>query len=161
VDTTYNPDQGVGVLRAPEGGGSHNPSGARFAFLSGRPYRWAAADLAANVETIVTELFVAGSGAAEDPLPGTAHLALRVANPVLTSTILHLELPAAGPVRLCIFDPQGRLAATLVDGRLPAGVQRILWGGISASGQPLPSGAYQALLSQGRTSCSRRVVLLR
>jgi hypothetical protein len=163
LDTAYNPDQGAGVLRAPEGGGSHDPCGARFAFLSGRPYRWAAADLARNVETIVTELFPTGAGAAQDPPagPGGApRLALAAASPVLSVATLHLELASSEPVRLRIFDAQGRLAATLLDGPLPAGVHAVFWNGHSPAGLPVPAGTYQALLTQGGARCSRRILLL-
>src|SRR5262249_36782717 len=38
--TGFSPQRGVGVVRLPAGGAGLRPTGGRFAFLSGRPYRW-------------------------------------------------------------------------------------------------------------------------
>jgi len=164
VDPSYTPDQGAGVLRVPAGGGSHNPYGGRFAFLSGRPYRWAAGDLATNVETIVRELFVSGASAPEvDPAhpAGAAPRMLRAASPVGAAAAMRLELPVAARVRLQLFDTQGRLVATVLDGHLPAGVHPILWDGRSTSGHSVATGSYLAVLSHSGARCSQRIVLVR
>ena len=46
---TFSTHRGLGVIREPAGGGSHRPDGGKFAFLSGRPYRWLHAQLRPNV----------------------------------------------------------------------------------------------------------------
>ncbi len=48
----FSTDRGIGVIRVPAGGGTHREDGARFALISGRPYRWAHNECRANVEFI-------------------------------------------------------------------------------------------------------------
>lgn len=59
TDATYFAEpRGIGAWRRPAGGGSVRPNGGNFAFVSGRPYRWAHGPLRANVQTILSALFL-------------------------------------------------------------------------------------------------------
>ena len=51
--------------------------------------------------------------------------------------MISFSVPAAGPVKVVAHDLQGRIVATLVDGRMSAGEHRIEW---NAGG--LASGVY-------------------
>jgi hypothetical protein len=160
VTQGYNPDMGIGVWRAPDEGGTHNPYGAQFAFLSGRPYRWNHVDLRTNVEMLVGTLF-AGSSSAPDYDPAAPRqLALRPQNPGLRRATVEFLLPSAGPVALAIYDPQGRLVRTLVDGVLATGQHSRLWDGHTDAGAAAPAGIYYLRLQAAGDQCARPLLLL-
>ncbi|MBM3317653.1 MAG: hypothetical protein FJY75_07350, partial [Candidatus Eisenbacteria bacterium] len=161
IDTSYNPDRGVGVWRAPAEGGTHNPDGGRFAFLSGRPYRWAHAALAANVETIVNDLF-GQAAAAPDPAPaGARPAALRAANPARGDSRLSLSLARAAEVDLGVYDLQGRLVRRLLAGPLQAGSHALAWDGRADDGGLLPPGVYFARLRAPEGAAATPLLRLR
>ncbi len=68
-----------------------------------------------------------------------------------------LALPESSPVRVDVFDVNGRRVRTLADEELPSGVHLLAWDGRSAGGAPVASGIYFARL---RTSSDERVVKL-
>jgi len=94
-----------------------------------------------------------GGGTVDAPA-AAAGLALSARpNPFNPRTTLRLELPAAGPVQLAIFDAAGRRVRDLVTGDLPAGVQEVVWDGGDESGRRVASGTYYArLVAAGRSS---------
>jgi aminopeptidase N len=158
VDTSYNPDYGVGVWRAPAEGGTHNPGGGRFAFVSGRPYRWAYADLAANVETIVTTIFPSNQAVADDP--ASTAFALRVASPALAEAGIAFTLAHAGQATLDLYDAQGRRVRRLVAGPCAAGSTRTVWDGRDERDRLQPAGMYYArLATEGRTRTAPLLLL--
>ncbi len=163
VDPSYAPDRGVGVLRAPDGGGSHNPQGGRLAFVSGRADRWRPADLAPNVEAIVGELFAPDPARAEPAPSGAARAGLSLAAPALAQDrlALRLTLPVAGPARLDLYDPQGRCVGRLLNGPLPAGPHEIVWDGRPHGGALLHGGIYYLHLEQAGKSLTRRLIWVR
>jgi plastocyanin len=81
-------------------------------------------------------------------------------NPFNPRTTISFELPASQHLLLGIFDPAGRLVATLVDGELPAGMHAIPWDGRADSGLDAPSGIYYArgLSSSGEETA--RLILI-
>lgn len=99
---------------------------------------------------------------APDAIPKTLFLAHNYPNPFNPVTNLQIEVPEAHAVLLKVYDLLGREIATLVDGRLEAGVHTYTF---DAGGQP--SGVYFARmmatrLSDGITATSvRRMVLQR
>jgi hypothetical protein len=76
-------------------------------------------------------------------------------NPFTRSTTIRFRLPAAGPVRLDVFDLSGRRVADLLDGARGAGEQSVAW-------QPgaLPSGVYYLRLEAAGRVATRRCVRL-
>jgi FlgD Ig-like domain len=56
---------------------------------------------------------------------------------------LEIQLPAAGPVQLRVFDLRGRLVAVLDRPWLPAGLSPLSWDGRDRSGVPVARGAYR------------------
>lgn len=70
-------------------------------------------------------------------------------NPFNPRTTLRFDLPAAGRVRLEVYDVRGRLVGSLVDAELPAGRHEAVWDGRDSEGRAMASGSYFARLSAG------------
>ncbi len=78
-------------------------------------------------------------------------------NPFNPTTQLTYALAAAAPVSLKVYDPLGRLVATLVEGEVEAaGVHRVQFNGAGLS-----SGAYFCRLTTPQSSQTVRMLLLR
>ena len=91
-----------------------------------------------------------------------ARLTLRAApNPFSGSTRLSFELPRAETVKLCIFDVNGRLVRTLVDGPLEAGAHGFEWDGRNQRGDRVGSSVYFGRLEVGEVSVSQPISILR
>jgi len=82
----------------------------------------------------------AGTGE-EQQAPGST-LANARPNPSNGVTSIGFSLGADGHVGLQIFDINGRLVRSLVDGDFPAGNHRISWDGLDDSKAPVTSGTY-------------------
>jgi len=82
-------------------------------------------------------------------------------NPFNPHTVISFRLDQAGPVRLALFDVQGRLVRELLRGERPAGLTDVAWDGTDARGTPCSSGVYFALLQTGSTRRQTSVTLLR
>jgi flagellar hook assembly protein FlgD len=74
---------------------------------------------------------------------------------------MRLDLPRGMPLHLGVFDVDGRLVRTLVDGRLEAGSHSLSWDGADVSGVRLNSGVYFLVLRAGEDRISRRLLLVR
>lgn len=108
-----------------------------------------------SVSGTPTAVTIAESGAAP-VVPG-----VRAApNPVAGAGELRFDLPAAGWARIAIFDAQGRLVRTLVDGVLTAGVHRARWDGADGRGARLPAAVYFVRLETPETSATSKVVFV-
>jgi hypothetical protein len=162
--TGYTPARGIGAIRVPAGGAGLRPAGGRFAFLSGRPYRWDHSQLAANVTTLLTSWFLEPLSGVSAEGPGASD-ALQFAaarpNPSSGSVTLRFALPRPVHARLIVFDLAGRRARTLVDGALPAGPHELAWDGRDERGARVPAGLYWARLEAAGRSVTRRIVRMR
>jgi hypothetical protein len=92
----------------------------------------------------------------EPPLARPELVAWSQPNPFTLSTTVRFRLPAAGPVRLAVYDVTGREVARLLDGTRPAGEHAVVW-------QPggTPSGVYFVRLESGGRVVTKRCVKLR
>lgn len=61
-------------------------------------------------------------------------------NPFKPHTTLSFRIDQAGPVRLALYDVQGRLVRELVRGDRPAGTHDVAWDGTDSRGDPLRVG---------------------
>jgi hypothetical protein len=121
----------------------------------GRRYRyWIEVSDASGIVARSTEVTV------EIPAARAALLQNRP-NPFNPSTAIPFVLPEAGRVRLRVFDLEGRLVRTLVDGVRPAGRQEVRWDGRDDRGRPVSSGVYLVRLEAAGEKLSRKMVLLR
>ncbi len=93
---------------------------------------------------------------------GSIALALRVANPAhARSTVgLSFDVPRAGAAKLELFSVSGQRVATLLDGPVTAGTQRVTWNARGRDGSPAAPGLYFAVLRSGGAEVKQRVVLL-
>jgi flagellar hook assembly protein FlgD len=82
-------------------------------------------------------------------------------NPFNPRTTIHFDLPAAGPVRLAVYDVAGRLVRVLVEGETPAGSHEAVWDGRDASDRAMASGSYLARLVAGGKGQGVRLSLVR
>jgi len=65
-------------------------------------------------------------------------------------------VPVPGHVMLRVYDTSGRLVATLVDGKLPAGTHRVRF-----EKGTNPSGVYFYRLSTGGFTATKKMVVLK
>jgi len=77
-------------------------------------------------------------------------------NPFNPRTTIEFALPETGPVRLQVHALDGRLVATLVDGRRERGRQRVAF-----DGAELASGVYVCTLRTASACRSRKMLLLK
>ena len=77
-------------------------------------------------------------------------------NPFNPSTRIKFDIPRGSPVRLKVYDMQGREVAELVNEKLSAGVYEYEWNGVG-----LPSGVYFYRLQVGEFIETRRMVLVK
>ena len=91
-------------------------------------------------------------GLPAEPAGNDVVLAQNRPNPTRGSTEIAFSLPKSEQVRLAIYDAQGRLVRTLVEGIRAAGTHQV-----SVSG--LESGVYFYRLEAGKVSLTRRMVV--
>ncbi len=97
---------------------------------------------------------------AEPPLASTA-LNQNFPNPFSPKTTIAYTLQTAGNVSLRIFDVQGRLVITLVDGPRSAGPHEVAWHGHDANGSPVTSGNYFYKLESQGSVLARKMILVK
>ena len=100
------------------------------------------------------------SGRRSTALPADFALGQNYPNPFNPSTLIPYQLPAAGPVRLEVFNMLGQRLIRLVDGEQLAGVYTARWDGTDAAGRAVGAGVYIYRLSSGGMEVSRRMVLI-
>jgi hypothetical protein len=88
-------------------------------------------------------------------------LVLSQPNPFNPTTAISYEVYAAGPVRLQVFDLDGRLVRTLVNELMPAGHDETQWDGRGDDGRELPSAVYLLRLEAGGKVATGRMTLVR
>ena len=81
-------------------------------------------------------------------------------NPFNPTTTIRFTLEKAMNVTLSIYNAKGRRVATLIDDVRGAGPHEARWDGTDASGSSVSSGGYFYRMTAGKTSLSRRMVLL-
>ncbi|MHB8080445.1 MAG: FlgD immunoglobulin-like domain containing protein [Candidatus Krumholzibacteriia bacterium] len=99
---------------------------------------------------------VPGGDLAADVLLPSVH-----PNPFNPATTIRFDLPAAGRVRLSVYDVAGRLVRTLVDNSLAEGPHEAVWDGRDASGRGVGAGSYFARLLAGGRRETVRMSLVR
>ena len=75
--------------------------------------------------------------------------------------MLSFRLEGPAWAELSVYDASGRRVAILEQGLLDSGEHQVEWRGRDAAGRELFSGLYLARLDLGRSSLSRRLVLLK
>jgi hypothetical protein len=102
-------------------------------------------------------------GVDDDPepkLPIAFALHRAVPNPVISSTVLHFDLPHTSSARMVVYDAAGRAVRTLVQGTMPPGRHRQVWNGTNEAGRSLGAGVYFVRFEAGSFQARQRIVLL-
>jgi hypothetical protein len=83
-------------------------------------------------------------------------------NPLSSSGTLSFTLPEAGPVRLSVFDVNGREVSRVLDGAwMEGGRHRLRIGSLGAHGERLPAGIYLYRIGTTAGSATGRFALIR
>ena len=91
-----------------------------------------------------------------------ARLGQNYPNPFNPTTTIRFALRERSRARLSIYDLQGRLVTTLVDGIVPAGEHTVPWQGRTRHGSTVASGVYfYRLTTESGFEESRRMVVLK
>jgi len=94
--------------------------------------------------------------------PPASELSQNVPNPFRDLTLFPVSTTRAGPVRLSIYDPQGRLVRRLLDSeRLDPGRHGVSWDATDDRGHALPSGTYFCQFEAGERPTVMKLVVLR
>lgn len=129
------------------------------AAATGFYYKLAATDVHGNSSGYV---LVTPAQTLDVSMGGAANLAFAAIapNPAHGHATLSFTLPAEAPVRLAVYDAQGRLVRTLVDATLPAGPRELAWELRDDAGRALAPGLYLARLSTPSGSLVRRLAVI-
>lgn len=82
-------------------------------------------------------------------------------NPFNPSTTISFTLPKRSVTELAIYDVEGKLVTTFVDGTLEEGYKKVTWDGIDAYGNPVSSGIYFYRLKAGGKTITKKMILLK
>jgi subtilisin family serine protease len=91
----------------------------------------------------------------------TSQLHQNYPNPFNPVTTIIYELAHSAEATMAIYDLQGRLVKTLVEGTVPAGKHSTLWDGRDGLNQPVASGTYVCRFRASSFQESRKLLLLR
>lgn len=109
-----------------------------------------------TIGTVVSAGCVNVSNDGFSDIPSAFALKNNYPNPFNPTTTIHFDVPKLTEVRLEIFDIQGRLIETLVDGQLAAGRYERQW-----NAENVASGTYLYRLTAGDFSKTQHMVLLK
>ncbi len=90
------------------------------------------------------------------PVPAANAMLMNAPNPFNPTTQIRFVLPAAGPVRIDLFNPQGRYVATLLDENRGAGAHDL-----SFEAHDLASGTYFYRMRAGNLVAVQKMTLVR
>jgi hypothetical protein len=104
----------------------------------------------------------AGSAGEAAVVPGAKARLSCSPNPASGPVTIRFDLVESGPVRLEIYDVQGRFVVAPVDRQFGPGRHDVQWTGSSSDGTEVPGGIYLCVLKLGgRRQAEGRVALLR
>ena len=93
--------------------------------------------------------------------PVTYSLAQNYPNPFNSSTVISYQVPVTSRVVLNIFNTEGRLVRTLVNGEATPGSHNVIWNGLSNSGTAVATGVYIYRLQAGDFNAIQKMVYLK
>ena len=97
----------------------------------------------------------------DEQFTSDTRLARAYPNPFRPSTTIEYTLSSPGRVTLRVYDPAGRVVATLVDAMVEPGRHEAVWDGRTSTGERAASGVYFMRMEAGGFPSARKVVLLR
>ena len=118
-------------------------------------------DAAGNPQALELDYFNTCVVSVDDQPQAPFVLRQNFPNPFNPTTTILFVAPERGRAMLRIYDVNGRLVRTLLDGTVEEGEVRVAWDGTGADGSPLASGVYFYKLLVGGREASRKMILLR
>jgi len=100
-------------------------------------------------------------GIGEPVLPGEVTLYQNYPNPFNPSTVVEFYLPAAGEIRVGVWNVLGQEVAELYRGWHASGYGRLEWSGRTRGGGEAAAGLYFYRLTAGDRTLTRRMLLLK
>jgi hypothetical protein len=99
----------------------------------------------------------------ESPIevPTEFDLAQNYPNPFNPTTTISYALPVRSNMTLNVYDVQGRLVSTLINGVQAAGSHHVTWNGLNNAGELVPSGLYMYRMTAGDFTKTGRMTLLK
>ncbi len=94
-------------------------------------------------------------------LPSQLTLRQNHPNPFNPQTSISFSLPAAGVVKLNIYNATGGLVRTLIDESLPSGLYQQVWDGTDAVGRRVASGLYLYRLETPTSKLTRKMLMVK
>jgi hypothetical protein len=82
-------------------------------------------------------------------------------NPGIGGATVRFGLPAAGNVRLAVYDVLGRTVTRVAESWYEAGWHSVVWEGRNSNGERVAPGAYFVRLNAGERETTRKVLLVR
>lgn len=82
-------------------------------------------------------------------------------NPFNPSTNITFTLPGETQASLSIYNIEGRLVKTLVNGLIGGGLRTVTWDGTDANGNPVSTGVYLYRLRAGGNVMTKKMILLK
>ncbi len=149
-------------LKIGTGAGQRNLSSASTDGYGGCVFAWEDFRSGANSDIYANRITSVGTGVAAPAAPAAlVRLDPARPNPFNPHTTLSFQIDRAGPVRLALFDLQGRLVRELVRGDRSAGRHEVPWDGLDGRGRACASGVYFAQLSASGVRERTTLTLLR
>jgi len=99
------------------------------------------------------------SGGNDDKLPRAFALNHAYPNPFNPMTTIRFAVPRAEKIHLHVFDVTGRLVRTLVEKKLEAGYQSVVWNGLDYKGRRASSGIYFVHMTAEDYAATQKIVM--
>ena len=168
--TSEKDNMGFNVLRSRSENGSYEKINAEL--IAARPdgqYSWMDKNTQAGERYFYKLEDLSRSGlttqhgpvSAEMAVPKSIDLAQNYPNPFNPVTNIRYQLPAQGKVLLQIYNTNGQLIRTLVNGDVAAGFHQVLWDGRTDAGVPAVTGVYYYRIIANGVSITKKMALLK
>ncbi|MBU0517412.1 T9SS type A sorting domain-containing protein [bacterium] len=82
-------------------------------------------------------------------------------NPFNPETTIQYELKNAGDVQVAIYDTNGRMIRTLVDGYQKDGTHEVIWDGMNDTGKQVATGTYFYQITSGSETLTKKMIMLK
>jgi hypothetical protein len=129
--------------------------------IAGKPATWESMESKRIELKRVGMAIGLSKGIDEMILPGNPMLLRNYPNPFNATTVIDYRLDRAASVSIRVYDMQGRLVKTILDGTpRQAGIHTVTWDARNDGGQSVASGVYICRMEAGHIQLSVKMVLL-
>jgi hypothetical protein len=96
-----------------------------------------------------------------DPVASPSLTVTLYPNPFTSSTLIQYSLANEAPVNISVYDVGGRKVRELVSGTKSPGTHSEHWDGRDSMGTPVSSGVYWCVLQVGKSTRTRKMLIIR